>query len=93
MEVAQAATLAQSSITPTGNDAAFEGDKNIESGKSIPMTVQAPPVGPNEALAAELKGRVMHVPNMMLFMNGWPHRERNRHCGQMRNIVNEALDR
>jgi hypothetical protein len=50
-------------------------------------------VDPNDALVEELKGRVMHIPNMLNYMEGWPVREVNQHQERIRGLFNEALDR
>lgn len=97
MEVSSAFPISTVSLSsgdiPNGHAFAIEDAKRIPRTVEIPLELPDSPVGPNEALAAELKGRVMEVPNMMIPMAGWPHRERNKHYEEMRNSFNETLDR
>jgi hypothetical protein len=92
MEIEQA-TLISSNLRANGNDVASFEDRSVPRTAEVLLELPGTPVDPNEALAAELKGRVMHVPNMMLAMHGWPHRERNKYYEQMRSIFDETLDR
>ncbi|KAH8911535.1 terpenoid synthase [Coniochaeta sp. PMI_546] len=85
------------SLTPV---LSYEKDTHIRyDDKSIPRTFELPlelpstPVDPNEALVEELKGRVMHIPNMLDYMEGWPVRELNQYHDRIRTLFNEALDR
>lgn len=68
-------------------------DKSIPRTFELPLELPSTPVDPNEALVEELKGRVMHIPNMMDYMEGWPVRELNQYHDRIRTLFNEALDR
>lgn len=92
MEIEQA-TLVSSNLRPNGNDVASFEDRSVPRTAEVLLELPGTPIDPNEALAAELKGRAMHVPNMMLAMHGWPHRERNKYYEQMRSLFDETLDR
>jgi hypothetical protein len=59
----------------------------------IPLEFSSTPVDPNEALVNELRGKVMRIPGMLNFMEGWPARELNQHYERMKGLFDEALDR
>lgn len=68
--------------------------KNIPRIVEVPLELPPSPVDPNQALADELRGKVLQVPCMLkATMNGWPVRERNPWEKQMRVLFNDALDR
>ncbi|KAJ9150785.1 Germacrene A synthase [Pleurostoma richardsiae] len=52
-----------------------------------------PKIDVNALLAAGLRGRTMHVPNMLLKLQDWPHGKRNKHYLRLRKIVDEILTR
>lgn len=91
-EVLLASSVAAS--LPNGRDAATSvDDKSIPRFFELPLELPSTPVDPNEALADELRGRVMHIPKMLNFMNDWPVREVNQYYGRMKTLFDEALDR
>lgn len=68
-------------------------DKSIPRTFELPLELPSTPVDPNDALVEELEGRVMHIPNMMDCMQGWPVRELNQYQERLRVLFDEALDR
>lgn len=68
-------------------------DQSIPRTFELPLELPSTPIDPNDALVAELKGRVMQIPNMMNYMENWPVRELNQHLERMRTLLDEALDR
>ncbi len=68
-------------------------DKSIPRTFELPLELPSTPVDPNEALVEELRGKVMHIPNMLDCMKGWPVREVNQYQERIRTLFNEALDR
>lgn len=68
-------------------------DKSIPRTFELPLELPSTPVDPNDALVEELKGKVMRIPNMLNYMEGWPVREVNQHQERIRILFNEALDR
>lgn len=93
MEVAQV-TLTLTPGLSCKHDTAFGvDDKSIPRVFEIPLELPGTPVDPNEALADELRGKTMRIPNMLDYMHGWPARELNQHYRVMQTLFDEALDR
>ncbi|KAL1874928.1 hypothetical protein VTK73DRAFT_10354 [Phialemonium thermophilum] len=103
MDVATASPLSPDTLADNSHysaspveTAAENSDLNV-----VPRTVDVPfhllgmsqPTNPSQALAMEFKGKVLEVPNMMVALEGWPYREKNKYYEQMRDIFNETLDR
>lgn len=95
MEKAETGVISVPTVYPNGTQTVTISDvKNIPRTVEVPLELPASPVDPNEALAEELRGKMLQVPCMMkTTMDGWPVRERNRWENQMRILFNDTLDR
>ena len=96
MEVTEAIAQLSSGLSHDGHDHQVTVDE-----KSIPRTVEIPldislsepHVDANAALVAEMRGRVLDVPNMILSMKNWPQGERNKYYERVRDAFNTNIDR